>query len=515
MVDRGPAVHRPLSGSAPRSRSGDVASTVATEGGPSILPVPEIGAGRPVPLPPPDPLRGAAFLAALGRRLPGLPIRTDPVDLEAVRRDETANLHPPLPLAVAAPATVGEVAEIVRLAAAYRVPLVPRGEGTGLSGGAVAVAGGLTLTFRRMASIRSIDEADVVAIVQPGILNAAFKLAVAERGLFYPPDPASYEICSIGGNIGTNAGGLCCVKYGVTREAVLGLEVVLADGSVMRTGRSIVKDVAGYDLTRLIVGSQGTLGIVTEATLRLRPAPPPKLTLLAFFGSLAEAGAAVSRITAAHVVPCTLEMMDGFTIRAVEDYGHFGFDTTAAAMLMVESDAPGPAAADELRVVDRACLESGATFTVTATDPAEADLLRQGRRSAWWAIERLGVARMEDVVVPRSRMAELVAAVERILAEEGMPGGTVGHVGDGNLHPSFIVPRDDPTAEERIDRARHAVYAAALELGGSVTGEHGIGVAKRDWLERTRGAGAVRAMRAIKDALDPLGIMNPGKVLPD
>jgi glycolate oxidase len=488
---------------------------MSSDDGPMIRPVPEIGARRTAAPSPPDPARGAAFLAALSERLPGLPIRTDPVDLEAVRRDETANLNPPLPLAHAAPATAGEVSEIVRLAAAYRVPIVPRGEGTGLSGGAVAVAGGLTLTFRRMASIRSISDADLVAVVQPGIINATFKQAVAAHGLFYPPDPASYETCSIGGNIGTNAGGLCCVKYGVTREAVLGLEVVLADGSIIRTGGSTVKDVAGYDLTRLIVGSQGTLGIVTEAILRLRPAPPPRLTLLAFFASLQDAGTAVALITAAHVVPCTLEMMDAFTIRAAEEYGHFGFDTSAAAMLMVESDAPGAAAADELRVVDAACREAGATFTVTATDPAEADLLRQGRRMAWAAIERLGLARMEDVVVPRSRIPELIAAVERVLAEEGMPGGTFGHVGDGNLHPSFIVPRDDPDAEERIDRARHAVYAAALALGGSITGEHGIGVAKRDWLERARGAGAVRAMHAIKDALDPLGILNPGKVLPD
>jgi glycolate oxidase len=482
--------------------------------GSMIHAVPEIGAPR-TPVAPPDPARGAAFLAALAERLPGLPVRTDPMDLEAVRRDETANLHPPLPLAHASPATAGEVSEIVRLAAAYRVPIVPRGEGSGLSGGAVSVAGGITLTFKRMASVLSIDDANLVAVVQPGIINATFKQAVAEHGLFYPPDPASYEICSIGGNIGTNAGGLCCVKYGVTREAVLGLEVVLADGSVIRTGRALVKDVAGYDLTRLIVGSQGTLGIVTEAILRLRPAPPPRLTLLAFFATLQDAGVAVAGITAARVVPCTLEMMDGFTIRAAEDFGHFGFDTTAAAMLMVESDAPGSAAPDELRIVEAACLKAGATFSVTATDPTEADMLRQGRRMAWAAIERLGLARMEDVVVPRSRIPELIAAVERILAEEGMPGGTFGHVGDGNLHPSFIVPRDDPDAEGRIDRARHAVYAAALELGGSITGEHGIGVAKRDWLERTRGEGAVRVMRAIKGALDPLGILNPGKVLPD
>jgi glycolate oxidase len=478
-------------------------------------PVDPIGGGPTTAAPPPDPERTSAFLAALSARLPGLTVRTDPADLEAHRRDETVNLEPPLPLAVVSPSTAGEVAEIVGLAAAYRVPIVPRGEGSGLSGGAAAVAGGLTITFRKMASVLSIDLANLVATVQPGIINATLKALVAEEGLFYPPDPASYDICSIGGNVGTNAGGLCCVKYGVTRESVLSLEVVLADGSTIRTGGTTVKDVAGYDLTRLFVGSQGTLGIVTEVTVRLRPVPPPKMTMLAFFTTLTQAGDAVARITAARVVPCTLEMMDGFTIRAVEDYGHFGFDTTAAAMLMVESDAPGSAANDEILTAERACREAGATFTVASTDPAEADLLRQGRRSAWWAIQRLGLARMDDVGVPRSRMPDLVTAVERILAEEGMPGGTFGHVGDGNLHPSFIVARDDPDASDRIERARGRVYAAALELGGTVTGEHGIGLAKRDWLERTRGEGAVRAMRAVKGALDPLGIMNPGKVLPD
>ncbi len=480
--------------------------------GPSV--VEPIGA-TPLRVTPPDPAQGAAFLAALSARLPGLSVRTDPTDLEAHRRDETTNVEPPMPIAVVAPSSTGEVAEIVRLAAAYRVPIVPRGEGTGLSGGAAAVEGGVVMTFRKMASILAIDEDDMVSVVQPGIINAAFKTAVAERGLFYPPDPASYETCSLGGNVGTNAGGLCCVKYGVTRESIATLEVVLADGSVIRTARPTVKDVAGYDLTRLFVGSQGTLGIVTEITVRLRPTPPPKMTMLAFFSTLAEAGDAVARITAAKIVPCTLEMMDGFTIRAAEEFGHFGFDTTAAAMLMVESDAPGAAAADEVRIAEQACVDAGSTFTVASTDPGEADMLRQGRRQAYYALERLGVARMEDVAVPRSRMADLVEAVERVLGEEGMPGGTFGHVGDGNLHPTFVVPRDDPDAGERIDRARHKVYQAALDLGGTVTGEHGIGLAKRDWLEATRGEGSVRAMRAIKAGLDPLGILNPGKVLPD
>ena len=253
--------------------------------------VPVIGAGRTVAAAPPDPARAAAFLAELRDRLPDLPVRTDPAELEAHRRDETANVDPPLPLAVAAPASTAEVAEIVRLAAAYRVPIVPRGEGTGLSGGAIAVDGGLTVLFRRMARILEIDRENLVAVTQPGIINASFKAAVSEHGLFYPPDPASDETCSIGGNLGTNAGGLCCVKYGVTRDAVLGLEVVLADGSVIRTGGRNVKDVAGYDLARTSSSARrGRWGSSPRRRSGFGRPAPRKLTLLAFFATLEDSG---------------------------------------------------------------------------------------------------------------------------------------------------------------------------------------------------------------------------------
>jgi glycolate oxidase len=411
------------------------------------------------------------------------------------------------------PTRTAEVVELVRLAAEHRIPVVPRGEGTGLSGGAAGIEGGLTIALTRMAEIVEIDRANLCVVVQPGIINAALKAAVAAEGLFYPPDPASYEMCSIGGNIGTNAGGLCCVKYGQTRDSVLGLEVVMADGAVIRTGGKNVKDVAGYALTQLIVGSQGTLGIVTEATLRLRPAPPARATLIAFFAAVDAAGDAVAAIAAAGLGPVTLELMDRFTIRAVDEMHALGLDRDAAAMLMVESDLPAGAAAVELEAAERACTEAGATSVLRARDAQEADWLRQGRRAAYHALERLGVARMEDVGVPRARVPEMIRAIERVGERHGVRIGTFGHAGDGNLHPTFVFERDDPRAAEVTEAARADLYREALALGGTITAEHGIGVTRRDFLELQRGPAAVAVMRRIKAALDPLGILNPGRVL--
>jgi glycolate oxidase len=456
---------------------------------------------------------GAAFMADLRAALPDLRLLSDRADTEAFRFDETEYTHPGWPLAVAFPSDTAEVAAIVSRAAEHQVPIVPRGAGTGLSGGASAVDGALTMVMTGMDRILEIDTANLLAVVQPGVINADLGRAAAERGLFYAPDPASFETCTIGGNVAENSGGLRCVKYGVTRDAVLGLEVVLADGAVIRTGGRNVKDVAGYDLTQLFVGSEGTLGIITEAILRLRPAPAAKLTLLAFFATVRAAGDAVGRITAAGIVPVTLELMDGFTIRAVDDAQHLGLDREAGAMLMIESDAGGTAAEDELDRAEAACSAAGATSLVRAADATEADWLREARRKAHWSLERAGVARMDDVGVPRSRIPEMLEAIERISREHDLPVGVFGHAGDGNLHPTFVVDRADPSAEERINAARGEIYEAAIGLGGTITGEHGTGTAKRGWLEAQRGPDAMRVMRAIKAALDPLGILNPGKVL--
>jgi glycolate oxidase len=460
-----------------------------------------------------DPRAQAAFVVAIRERLPDLRLLDDPADRESYRRDETAYLETGLPVAVALPTTTDEVATLVRLCAELDVPIVPRGAGTGLSGGSAGIEGALTIAFTRMRTILEIDRENLTVSTQPGVINADLKAAVAAEGLFYAPDPASYETCTIGGNLGTNAGGLCCVKYGVTRDAVLGLEVVMADGTVIRLGGKNVKDVAGYGLIPLIVGSQGTLALVTEATLRLRPAPAPRATLVAFFPTLEAAGDAVRGLTMGGLGPVTLELMDRVTIAAVDDRHALDLDRDAAAMLLVESDLPGPAASIELDAAVPICEAAGATSTLRAANAQEADWLREGRRQAYRALEALGAARMEDVGVPRSRIPEMLREIEAIGARHAIMVGTFGHAGDGNLHPTFVLEREDPGAVGRLNAARADLYAAALALGGTVTGEHGIGAARREWLVRQRGPDAVAVMRAIKTALDPRGILNPGRML--
>ena len=445
--------------------------------------------------------------------LPDMRLLEDESDREGYRNDETAYLKAGLPLAVALPTSTAEVATLVKLAAEHRIPIVPRGAGSGLSGGAAGIEGGLTIALTKMDKVLEIDRENLVVVTQPGILNADLKKRVAAEGLFYAPDPASYEICSIGGNLGTNAGGLCCVKYGQTRDSVLGLEVVLADGRVIRTGGRYIKNVAGYALTHLFVGSQGTLGIITEATLRLRVAPPPRTTMLAFFPTLDGAGDAVARIVAAGIDMVTLELLDRPSIAAVDDAFNLGLDRDAEAMLLVESDRPEASAIAELDAAVAACEAAGATTTMRAADATEADWLRQARRLALRALERQGIVRMEDVGVPRSRVPDLLRAIDAIGKKHGIKVATFGHAGDGNLHPNFIFDHGDPRAEELTDLARADLYRAAIDLGGTVTAEHGIGLARRDVLVEQVGADVIDVMRSIKDALDPLGILNPGRVI--
>ena len=452
------------------------------------------------------------LVARLRAGLPEMRLLTDPADVESFRFDETAFLHAGRPAAVCFPRTTADVVTIVGIAAAAGVPIVARGAGTGLSGGAVAVDGCLTVCFTHMDQIVEIDPLNLTATVQPGVINADLNRAADEHRLLYPPDPASFETCTIGGNLAENSGGLRCVKYGVTRDWVLGLEVVLADGSVIRTGGKNIKDVAGYNLTGLFVGSEGTLGLITEATLRLLPKPPANLTLLAFFPSIHAAGQSVANITAAGIRPVTLELMDAFTIAAVDDAYQLGLDRDAAAMLMVESDLGGEAAVRELKVAEEACLAAGASSVLVAADTQEADWLRQARRGAHGALERAGAARMDDVGVPRSRVPEMIDRIVEIAARHELPVGIFGHAGDGNLHPTYVLDRNDPDAERKIDATRDEIYRAALALGGTVTGEHGTGLAKKRWLELQRGARSVEAMRSIKLALDPNNLLNPGKV---
>jgi len=431
--------------------------------------------------------------------------------LDGLSRDQTHVLSAGIPLAAAFPKSAAEVSAAVTLASKYRIPVVPRGAGSGLAGGANATDGCLILSMLRMDRILEINTDDLVAVVQPGVLNATLAAEVAKHGLLYAPDPSSFEISSIGGNLATNAGGLRCVKYGVTREATLGLEVVLADGTILHTGRRTVKGVAGYDLVGLFVGSEGTLGVITEATLRLRPAPPPAGTLLASFAALADAAEAVAGMRG--VSASVIEMMDQTTIRAVEEWQHLGLDTSSAAVLIVRSDAADFGRA-ELDAVELACQSSGATGILRSTNALESEGLMGARRAAFPALERLGITLLEDVAVPRGRIVELVAAVERIADEHQIQIGTFGHVGDGNLHPTLIIPRGDEAARGRALEAAEAILAVTLSLGGTISGEHGIGQLKRDQLARELGPEGIRVSWAIKNALDPLGIMNPGKVLP-
>lgn len=444
----------------------------------------------------------------LQRALGDRAVVADPDVLASYRHDEASLAPAGEPAAAVLPTTTEEVAEVVRIAQRHGVPIVTRGAGTGLAGGANAVDGCIVLSTRRMDRILELDPRDRIARIQPGVLNGDLEAAASEVGLWYPPDPASRAISTIGGNVATNAGGLCCVKYGVTRDAVLALEVVLADGTVTRIGRRTVKGVAGYDLVGLFVGSEGTLGVITEVTVRLRPARPPVQTLVATFAELADAGAAIAAITRTSV-PAMLEVVDRTTLAAVEARRHMGL-ADVGALLVAQSDLPGPQGEDELAQLAAHCEAARATFVARSDSPEEAELLVAARRDAYPALEAMGRTLLDDVCVPTSRITDLITEVERIAADTGLTIGTFGHAGDGNLHPTVVFGAGE---EARAGEAFDAIVAAALALGGTVTGEHGIGALKRRWLERELDPGARRLHADIRTALDPAGRFNPGKLL--
>ena len=456
--------------------------------------------------------RAQDVLADLRGGLPDAALLSDPDVVEGYRRDEAHLCPAGAPLAVVLPRETAQVQHVLRVAGQRGVPVVPQGARSGLSGGANAVDGCLVLSLQRMDRILAVEAADRYAVVQPGVVNAALAAAAAAVGLAYPPDPSSRGWATLGGNIATNAGGLCCVKYGVTADFVLGLEVVLADGSLLRTGRRTAKGVAGYDLTRLFVGSEGTLGVVTEATLALRPEADAARTLAAVFLTTAAAGAAVAAITAAGCLPSLLEVVDGTTLRAIEDLKPLGTPPGAAALLLAQCDTGDRASAD-LAVLAGLCRSAGALDVMEASDAAESAMLLEARRLAYPALERLGVAMVDDVAVPRSRLAAFLDGVDRIAARTGLVIGVVGHAGDGNMHPTIVVGRDDERALAAATTAFDDVMQLGLDLGGTITGEHGVGLLKRDWLEREVGPVSMRVQHGIKDLLDPQGLLNPGKVL--
>ncbi len=451
----------------------------------------------------------AALESLQGSLEPGVVI-ADPDLMTPYLADHANLIEPGKPLGVMLPKTTEEVAEILRWANANEIPVVPRGAGSGLSGGATALEGSVVLCLEKMRAIREINPDDQLVQVEAGVITANVSKAVESFGLFYPPDPSSFEISTIGGNLATNAGGLRCVKYGVTRDAVLGLEVVLSDGRILRTGGRTVKNVAGYDLTRLFVGSEGTLGVITAATLRLRPRPVKgPVTFVATFPSTEDAGACVSEIVRRGLVPSLLELMDQVMINAIEDFKRHDLDRSAAALLIGQAD--GPDCIETLAQLVATCEGSGASMVVSSDDPGDADALLSARRMAYFATEAMGLTIIEDVGVPRSRLAAVIHEISTIARRHGILIPIVGHAGDGNLHPTLVLDREDPNARQTAFAAAQEICDAALALGGTITGEHGVGALKRAWLAGELDDVAMWTHRAIKDALDPKGIMNPGR----
>ncbi len=458
----------------------------------------------------------AVVIEALSRELPASRLVIDSDVLAALSHDD-AEWAPVGPAAAAVRVrSEAEVQHVVRICAALGVPLVPRGAGTGLSGGANAVSGCVILDLSQLNQVLEIDQDNLLCVVQPGAVNNDVKAAVAEHGLWYPPDPASAPWSTIGGNVATNAGGLCCLKYGVTRDYVLGLRAVVGGpagyGEVVRLGRRTTKGVAGLDLVGLFVGSEGTLGVVTEVTLRLRPAPAgTSRTVVAAFGDLIAAGLAVARITRRGLTPAVLELLDRPCLEAVENWKHLGLDADAAALLLARVDTPGESGEAEATAVAAAMTEAGALWTEQSTDDAEAEALFDARRLAYPALERLGPVLTEDICVPRSAVPSMLATVADIAATHGVRIATIAHAGDGNLHPLLMTPPGDTAARIAAQAAFEDLLDAAIAVGGTVTGEHGVGILKRDGMRRELDPGSLVLQGAIRRALDPLAIFNPGK----
>jgi glycolate oxidase len=416
------------------------------------------------------------------------------------------------PLAVVFAETTSDVASVVAFAAARGIRVVARGAGTGLSGGANSIENAIVLSLERMTAVLEINAEERYATAQAGVINDGLRAAVAVHGLWYPPDPASYRISTIGGNAATNAGGICCVKYGVTRDYVLGMTVVLADGEVVRVGRKTAKGVTGYDLTALLVGSEGTLGVITEVTVRLLPlAGREERAVIGYFPSLESAGVAVAEVSRAGIVPAALELIDRTCLHAVEEWQHFGLPENADTLLLAKVDEAG-ATGDEL--ADRLAATFAAAGGVNverATDQAEVDRLFLARRLAYPALERLGPVLTEDICVPRGAVPDMLSRIQSTAARHDVTIANIAHAGDGNLHPLIIAPVGDGAARDRAGLAFDEIVADCLALGGTVTGEHGVGLLKLDGARRELGPRVLAMHRSIKQALDPAGTLNPGK----
>jgi glycolate oxidase len=452
-------------------------------------------------------------LQAISTHVPSSRVLTAADSTDRFRADQGAWAPAGTPAAVVLAESSADVQHVVRACYEHRVPVVARGAGTGLSGGANAVDGCVVVSLERMDAVLEVNPLERLAVVQPGVVNDHLRERVARDALWYPPDPASSPWSTIGGNVATNAGGLCCVKYGVTGDYVLALEVVTGTGELVRLGRRTAKGVAGYDLAALVVGSEGTLGIVTEVTLRLRPLPAPRRTIAAFFDSVVDAGRAVELVARAGLTPAVLELVDKHCLAAVDAWKNMGLSVEADAVLLAQVDDQGAAGDEAAEAVRQAFLAGGATWAEASTDAAEAEALMAARRLAYPALERLGPALTEDVCVPKEHLAEMLGRIERTAQLHGVRIANIAHAGDGNLHPLITTPAGDADQERRAHLAFDQILSDALELGGTVTGEHGVGLLKRDGLRRELSEPVVAMHRAIKDALDPRGILNPGKAI--
>jgi len=418
-----------------------------------------------------------------------------------------------LPDAVVMPASTAEVQKVVQVAARHQIPIVTRGAGSNLCGGTVPVGGGIVMSLHRMNKIVEIDEQNLTITVQPGVRTVDIHQAVEAKGLFYPPDPGSMVISTIGGNIALNSGGLRGLKYGTTKDYVLGLEAVLPNGEVIRTGGKLMKDVAGYDLTKLLVGSEGTLAIITEAILKLIPKPTTQRVMLAMYADMEQAARSVSDIIANRIIPGTLEFLDQGTIRVVEDFKQIGLPTDVAAILLIGQDGEAEIVDRDMERIAAICQKNQAVQIKVATTDEEADEVMTARRSALAALSRMRPTTiLEDATVPRAQIAPMVAAIQKITDRFGLNICTFGHAGDGNLHPTCMTDARDHEEIERVEQAFEEIFAAAIDLGGTITGEHGVGIVKAPYLEWKVGAAGMEVMKGIKRAFDPHNLLNPGKM---
>jgi glycolate oxidase len=429
--------------------------------------------------------------------------------------DATPN-YQSLPDFVAAPGNAEEVAALLKLCNETGTPIYTRGSGTNLCADTCPVHGGVVLLTKRLNRILELDKENLTITVQPGVITKEISETVEKEGLFYPPDPSSMKISTIGGNLSENSGGLHGLKYGVTRDYVMALQVALPNGELIRTGGKLTKDVAGYDLTRLFVGSEGTLGVITEATLKLIPKPESQKTILALYQDIEAAAHSVSAIIANKMIPVTLEFIDQDTLKAVEDFAHIGLPTDVQAILLIVQDGPKEIVDRDIHRIAEICRSEQAVDVRLAASEQEAEQLATARRSALSALARLKPTTiLEDATVPRSEIAPMVRAITEIARKYRVRISTFGHAGDGNLHPTCLTDARDHDEMQRVEKAFAAIFEKALELGGTLTGEHGIGMTKAPYLEWKLGKAGVAVMRGIKQALDPSGIMNPGKVFAD